>query len=136
MCWQLYNYNYIHVCMWPLLSCYINRILPLPFPSSQVILTVALYCQELVTHTYTHTHTHTHTQNYTHMQTPCLLNSIVLFDTLSLDFEIAEVILASYSGQTRALSPLATPKEGVAWQLNQRLSPPENLHVKVHCVCT
>ena len=31
----------------------------------------------------------------------------------------------------RALSSFATPKEGVAWQLNQNLTPPEKLRVKV-----
>ena len=64
-------------------------------------------------------------------QVSCHLSSIVLFDTLSLDFEIAEVLLVAFGEQTRALSSYATPKEGVAWQLNQRLSPREKLQVKV-----
>ena len=76
---------------------------------------------------YTHTHTHTHT----HTQVSCNLSSIVLFDTLSLDFEVAEILLVTFGGQTRALSSYATPKEGKAWQLNQRLSPSEKLQVKV-----
>ena len=65
------------------------------------------------------------------MQVSCHLSSIVLFDTLSLDFEIAEVVLVTYGGQMRSLSSYTAPKEGVACQLNQRLAPPEKLHVKV-----
>ena len=83
------------------------------------------------THTHTYTCTNTHNYAYIRTQVPCHLNSIVLFDTLSLDFEIAEVLLVAFGGQTRTLTSYAMPKEGVAWQLNQRLSPPEKLHVKV-----
>ena len=61
----------------------------------------------------------------------CNLSSIFLFDTLSLDFEVAEILLVTFGGQMRALSSYATPKEGKAWQLNQRLSPSEKLQVKV-----
>ena len=64
-------------------------------------------------------------------QVPSALNSIVLFDTLSLDFEISEAIIINYGGQMRSLTSQATPKEGVAWQLNQRLAPPEKIRVKV-----
>ena len=78
---------------------------------------------------------HTLSVTRTHScQVACVLNSIVLFDTLSLDFEIAEVVFVSYGGQMRSLSSFTTPQEGVAWQLNQRLSPPEKLHVKVYHV--
>ena len=81
---------------------------------------------------FTHTHTmYTHLQTHVHMQVSCHLSSIVFFDTLSMDFEIAEVVLVAYGGQTRALSSYAAPKEGVACQLNQRLTPSEKLHVKV-----
>lgn len=101
--------------------------------SASVQGTHAVTCIHIKTHsqnTYTRTHTYTLLCNV--LQVSCQLSSIVLFDTLSLDFEISEALLVTFGGQTRALSSYAAPKEGVAWQLKQRLSPSEKLQVKVH----
>lgn len=68
------------------------------------------------------------------IQAPCVLNSVVLFDTLSLDFEISEAVMIAYGGQVRSLTSAATPKEGVAWQLNQHMTPSDKLRIKVEFI--
>ena len=59
-----------------------------------------------------------------------MLHSLVLFDMLAVDFSIEGVWLISYGGQQKPLDG-AKAIQGVGVQLNQRIVPPDRIHVKV-----
>ena len=82
-------------------------------------------------HTCTLTYTHPHTCTPTHTQTFRVLYSIVLFDPLAADFYIDGVWLVMYNGQQRPLSGQKA-LQAVGTQINQKMFPPERIHVKVH----
>ena len=92
-------------------------------------------------HTYPHTHTnvyshvlthaHTHPHTCTSSQTPRVLYAIVLFDPLAADFNIDIVSLVMYNGQQRPLSGQGA-LQAVGTQINQKIAPPDRVHVKVH----
>ena len=85
----------------------------------------------------THTHPHTCTPSHTHphtctlSQTPRVLYAVVLFDPLAADFNIDDVWLVMYNGQQR---PLIGQRalQAVGTQINQKISPPDRVHIKVY----
>ena len=88
-------------------------------------------------HSYTNVHSHilphvhTHPHTCTLSQTPRVLYAIVLFDPLAADFNIDGVSLVMYNGQQRPLSGQVA-LQAVGTQINQKISPPDRVHVKVH----
>ena len=63
-----------------------------------------------------------------------MLYAVVLFDPLAADFNIDGVWLVMYNEQPRLLSGVST-LQGVGIKINQKISPPNRMHVKV-CTCT
>ena len=94
-------------------------------------------CTRIITHAHlTHTHPHTYTPSpYPHTctpsQTPRVLYAIVLFDPLAADFNIDGVWLVMYNGQQRPLSGQRA-LQAVGTQINQRIVPPDRIHIKVY----
>jgi len=60
-----------------------------------------------------------------------MLYAVVLFDPLAADFNIDSVSLVIYGGQQRLLGG-ARALQGVGIQINQKISPSDRIHVKVH----
>ena len=83
-----------------------------------------------IVHCHMSSHMHTHTHTCTPSQTPRVLYAIVLFDPLAADFNIDGVLLVMYNGQQRPLSGQGA-LQAVGTQINQKISPPDRVHVKV-----
>ena len=88
-------------------------------------------------HTLTHAHPHTcpplhmHTLTCTPSQTPRVLYAVILFDPLAADFNIDAMWLVMYNGQKRLLSGQRA-LQTVGTQINQKISPPDRVHIKVY----
>ena len=82
-------------------------------------------------HTLTHTLPHTYPHTCTPSQTTRVFYAIVLFDPLAADFNIDGVWLVMYNGQQRPLSGQRA-LQAVGTQINQRIVPPDRIHIKVY----
>ena len=63
------------------------------------------------------------------MQAVQTLASVVLFDTLSFDFQISSIMLLSSDGKQKSI--IEEPIAGFEYRLNQKIDPSEKILVKV-----
>ena len=94
-----------------------------------------MFTSHIPTLTHAHPHTcpplHMHTLTCTPSQTPRVLYAVVLFDPLAADFNIDAMWLVMYNGQKRLLSGQRA-LQAVGTQINQKISPPDRIHIKVY----